>query len=159
MALKKFSEFTKICESSYPPGWDDEEEEDDREPEISPYLEPFQIVERAGVNSYDCIFRSKSDNSLYFFAGEGFLDKNELEPYGTPPRRKEAEEDGGYSWSVDTRYWDPEGWVIEAYVNYNFSHLKYGEGVEDFEAGDSEFILIDEPLKELLKKEYDFSKL
>jgi hypothetical protein len=49
--------------------------------------------------------------------------------------------------------------VIEAYVNCNFSNLKYGEGVEDYEAEDSQFILIDEPLRELLKKEFDFSKL
>ena len=154
MGLKKYSEFARIKES-----WDSEGmEENGGEPRISPSIEPFQIVERADSYSYDCIFKSKSDNNLYFLAGESFLDKNQLEDYGTPPGRKETDEDG-HTWVTDTRYWEPEGWVIEAYVNYNFSHLKYGEGVEDFEAGDSEFILIDEPLRELLKREYDFSKL
>jgi hypothetical protein len=157
MRLKKYSQFTEIKEGRSK--WDEEGmEDDDREPEISPYIEPFQIFESGDEWGYDCIFKSKSDNSLYFFAGESFLDKDELEQYGTPPRRKESDE-GGYVWVTDTRYWNPERWVIEAYVNYNFSHLKYGEGVEDYEAGDSQFILIDEPLRELLKKEIGFSKL
>jgi len=152
MGLKKYSEFSKIVKES----WDsDGIEEDDREPEITPSIEPFEIVERDGL---DCIFRSKGDNGLYFLAGEDFLDNNELEPYGTPPGRREYDE-GKYVWTKETRYWDPEAWVIEAYVNCNFSNLKYGEGVEDYEAEDSQFILIDEPLRELLKKEFDFSKL
>ena len=152
MGLKKYSEFSKIVKES----WDsDGIEDDDREPEITPSIEPFEIVESDGL---DCIFRSKGDNSLYFLAGEEFLDNNELQPYGTPPGRREYDE-GKYVWTTETRYWDPEVWVIEAYVNCNFSNLKYGEGVEDYEAGDSQFILIDEPLRELLKKEFDFPKL
>jgi hypothetical protein len=156
MGLKKYLQFTEIREG-YSGKWDSEglEDDDDREPDITPSIEPFEIVESDGL---DCIFRAKSDNSLYFLAGEGFLDNNELAEYGNPPRRREYDE-GKYVWTTDTRYWDPESWVIEAYVNYNFSHLKYGEGVEDYESGDSQFILIDEPLRELLKKEFDFSKL
>lgn len=152
MGLKKYSEFSKIVKES----WDSDGIEDsDREPEITPSIEPFEIVESDGL---DCIFRSKGDNSFYFLAGEEFLDNNELESYGSPPGRREYDE-GKYVWTTDTRYWDPEAWVIEAYVNCNFSNLKYGEGVEDYEAGDSQFILIDEPLRELLKKEFDFPKL
>ncbi len=152
MRLKKYLGFLKIRESR----WDsDGYEDDDREPEITPSIEPFEIVESDGL---DCIFRAKADNNLYFFAGESLLDNNELEPYGNPPGRREYDE-GKYVWVTDTRYWDPESWVIEAYVNCNFSHLKYGEGVDDFESGDSEFILIDDPLRVLLKEKFEFSKI
>jgi hypothetical protein len=153
MGLKKYSEFSKIVEGYL----DIEDPEYGWDPEITPSIEPFEIVERA-EGGLDCIFRAKSDNSLYFFAGESFLDSNKLEPYGNPPVRREYDE-GRYVWVTDTSDWEPEAWVVEAYVNCNFSHLKYGEGVEDFESGDNEFILIDEPLKELLKKTYEFSKI
>lgn len=152
MGLKKYSEFSRI--------WEKENNrmlKEDGEVFYSPKIEPFELVEMAD-DLFDCVLRSKSDNALYFFAGEDLVDKEELADYGDPPRRYERDEDGG-TWITYTEDWDAESWVIEAYVNYNFSKLKYGEGLEDFEAGNSELILIDEPLKKLLKDEFGFSKI
>lgn len=152
MGLKKYSEFSRI--------WEKENTrmlKENGEVYYSPSIEPFELVEMAD-DLFDCVLRSKSDNALYFFAGEDLVDKEELSDYGDPPRRYERDEDGG-TWITYTEDWDAEPWVIEAYVNYNFSKLKYGEGLEDFEAGNSELILIDEPLKKLLKDEFGFSKI
>ena len=44
--------------------------------------------------------------------------------------------------------------IIEDFFNDNIDNLEYGEGLEDYQAGEANFVLIDEPLKELLKKEF-----
>ena len=152
MGLKKYSEFSSMWENKSIGML-----KEDGESYYYPSIEPFDLVEMAD-DSFDCILRSKSDNSLYFFAGDDLVDKEELADYGDPPRRYERDEDGG-TWVTYTEDWDPEPWVVEAYVNYNFSHFKYGEGLEDFESGDSHLILIDYQLKEGLKDDYGFTKI
>jgi hypothetical protein len=153
MRLKKYSEFSEIRENKNTVML-----KEDGEPYYSPSIEPFDLVEVAD-DSFDCVLRAKSDNSLYFFAGEDLVDKEELADYGDPPGSYEKDDDGGGVWVQYLEDWDIESWVLEAYVNYNFSHLKYGEGLEDFELGDSHLILIDDQLKEVLKDDYGFTKI
>lgn len=152
MRLKKYSEFSSILENKIVGML-----KEDGEAYYAPSIEPFELIEMAD-DSFDCVLRAKSDNSLYFFAGEEIVDKEELADYGNPPTRYDRDEDG-VTIVTDTEDWEPEPWVLEAYVNYNFSHFKYGEGLEDFEAGDSHLILIDDQLKEVLKDDFGFTKI
>jgi len=151
MSLKKFSEFIRIYESSYPPQWDDEDDTDyGCEPEFSEKKYPFKVI---GRSKFWCssLVKNIPDGKLYFYVGEG-LDADDLADYGCPPKRT----DKGGDVLVDYGNWEVEDWEIESYINYNYNEFDYGEGLEDFEGTEGNFFLIDEPLKELMITKWGF---
>jgi hypothetical protein len=151
MTLKKFSEFIKIYEGSYPPQWDEENDYDyECEPEFKEKNYPFKVI---GRSKFWCssLVKSIPDNKLYFYVGEG-LEADDLADYGCPPKTKDRHGDI----SVDYSNWDVQDWEIESYINHNYNELDYGEGLEDFEQTEGNFFLIDEPLKKLMIDKWGF---
>lgn len=153
MSLRKYSEFKVISENRKKGKLTES-----GETFHSISNEPFEIIEMAD-DLLDCVLRAKSDNRLYFFSGEDNVDKSDLEEYGDVPGDYEPDDSGGSIWIPDFENWEVEDWVLESYVNDNFSNLRYGEGLEDYQAGNSEIILIDEELKEFLIENFGFSKI
>jgi hypothetical protein len=153
MAIKKFSEFIKIYEGSYPSYWDDEDDYYDNnecEPESPTKSYPFKVIGRSKY-SFSCLVKSIPDDKLYFYVGEG-LDASELAEYGCPAKKRDREGD----WVDDYSNWDPTDEELASYINYNYNEFDYGEGLEDFEGTEGNFFLIDEPLKKHMIDEWGF---
>jgi hypothetical protein len=154
MRLKNFSQFNKINEGWN--GWDD-----DYDDGSDNYTEPkeakeiiYKIVELC--EDYEtAIFRKLSDKRLYVFTWSE-LGISDFYDYASLPYDYEEDEDGKHSFK-DTNEFKFEDYVVENYVNDNLNNLKYGKGIADYESGDSNFILIDEALKNKLIEETEIT--
>lgn len=145
MGLKKYREFTQINE-----GWSDENDQMS-DPKI-PRDQPFKCLE---IKSQEIgIFRNLHTNEYYcFYFGD--MDKSEFYEYASLPMYQEYDEDyRARVWQTDTESFEFDKEIIENYVNDNITSLNYGEGLEDYQTQEANFILIDEPLKKELKESF-----
>ena len=152
MRLKKYREFSRINEEyGYNPF---EDECEMSEPEKRPETNAFVTVEWEKGKD-EAILKNKTDNNLYLFLFPD-VERSEFWQYAELPTYTENDEDGRTK-VRDTDSFEMDKYVIADYVNDNFDSFDYGEGVEDYEAGQCNFILIDEPLKVMLREELGFN--
>ena len=157
MAIKKFKEFTAIYEWGYDKYEDDRFEDygEMMDPEIIPSNEPFKIIE---LKYPYAVLRSKSDNNLYLFI-LGDFDDSDFIPYAYLPKLKDDDPEFGKITYRNKEAFKLDSEVVEAYVNDNFNHLEFDEGIKAYEEGIANFILIDDPLKKIVKEELGFEKI
>jgi len=108
-----------------------------------------KFVEIKYSNPEIAIFKELSTNELYVFY-YGDIDTKVLEPY--------AERQGFTDPEGDIEYYDDfdvNDDVLENYVNDNFQKLSKGQGVGDFESGNTDLVIINEELKDELLHLYD----
>jgi hypothetical protein len=154
MRLKKYSEFRRINEN-HPDGpleWDDSKMS---KAKMAKYIN-YKIIEESDWSI--AIFRNVHTNLYYCFVIES-IETSEFHEYAELPLFPYYNEDGGTDYYPDEDAFEMDMDVIESYVNDKINSLDYGEGIEDYQAGEANFILIDEPLKELLKKEFDLKSI
>ena len=108
-----------------------------------------KFVEIKYSNSEIAIFKDLNSGELYVFY-YGDIDPKSFEQY--------AERQGFTDPEGDIEYYDGfevDDNTLENYVNDNFPRLSKGEGVEDFESGKTDLVLINEELKDELLHLYD----
>jgi hypothetical protein len=146
MRIKNYSEFSKIYESYF---------DADNDPWMSKRKEAkfinYKLIEE--VDGSIAIFRNIHTNLYYCFIIES-IEEEEFHEYAELPLLSDYNEDGGIDTYPDTENFEMSNDIIEDFFNDNIDNLEYGEGLEDYQAGEANFVLIDEPLKELLKKEF-----
>ena len=143
MRLKKYSQFIAINER-----WDGDDT-NESDPKV-PHDIPFKCLEQDGGEI--AIFQNVHTNKYYCFLFAD-MDEHDFYEYASLPTYR-VDDEYGKSWEVDSEYFEFDEDVLENYLNDNLNLLNYGEGLEDYQAGEVNFILIDEPLKEELKKEF-----
>lgn len=107
------------------------------------------FVEIKYHNPEIAIFKDVNSGELYVFYYAD-IDQKAFEPY--------AERYGFTDADGDLEYYDDfdiDDETIENYVNDNFQTLTKGEGVDDFESGNFDLVLINEELKDELLHLYD----
>jgi len=146
------SEMLKPIEEDYPAG----AEFDSRAPynredpkKVSGEKPSNTFVEIKYVNPEIAIFKDVKNGELYVFY-YAQIDKDEFEPYAD--RYGFTDSDGDIEFYDDYEIDDD---TIENYVNDNFQTLKKGEGVDNFESGYFDLVLINEELKDELLQLYD----
>ena len=108
-----------------------------------------KFVDIKYTNSEIAIFRDLNTSEMYIFY-YGDLDTKLLEPY--TDRYGILDPEGDVEYGEDFEIDDD---TIENYVNDNFPKLSKGVGVEDFESGKTDLVMIDEDLKDELLHLYD----
>lgn len=150
--LETISKMLRPIEEDYPAGaeYDSRAPYNRPEPEIRRGEKPRQkFVEIKYDNPEIAIFKDLKSGELYVFY-YGDIDTDLLEPY--------AEREGFIDADGDIEYYDDfeiNDDVLENYVNDNFPKLTKGVGVEDFESGKTDLVLINEELKDELLRLYD----
>lgn len=120
------------------------------EPSKSAKYKIFEIIKNWEGEA--AIARNRSTKKLYFFYYAG-IEKEEFYDYAWLPGYWEHDEDGKSKVPL-TEYFEYDNDVIEEYLNDNVNYLEYGEGLEDYEIGEANLILIDEKLKEEIEKTF-----
>lgn len=108
-----------------------------------------KFVDIKYTNSEIAIFRDLNTSEMYIFY-YGDLDTKLLEPYAD--RYGTLDPEGDVEYGEDFEIDDD---TIENYVNDNFPKLSKGVGVEDFESGKTDLVMVDEDLKDELLHLYD----
>ena len=143
MRIKKFQDFIQLNESY----------DDDEGLEIGPSKKAkykiFEIVKNWDKDGA-AVVRNTSTKKLYFFYYAD-IEESEFYDYAWLPAYLEHDEDGVSRVPItdDFRFEDD---TVEEYLNDNTANLEYGEGLEDYEIGECELILMDEPLREEIEK-------
>lgn len=148
MRIKSFRDFNKLNEGGYSYLGDDG---DLMDPRLSAKAKPYKIVKH--WESDLAIFQNIYTKKYYAFS-YGDLDKSEFYDYAYLPFEVEVDEDGHKMRSPLTEYFEFDDENVEEYLNDNLEHLEYGEGLGDYETGNANFILIDEPLKKEIEEVY-----
>jgi hypothetical protein len=147
MRIKKFKDFTHIKENYY-----GSYEEDDTSKDIEPYKtakhKMFKVIKN--WESSAAVLTNVITKKLYFFYYED-KDPSDFYDYAWLPGYYEWDEDGK-SLTRNTEAFEFDDEVVEEYVNDNTNYLEYGEGLEDYETGEYDFILIDGTLREEIEK-------
>jgi hypothetical protein len=150
--LETISEMIRPIQEDYPAGaeFDSRAPYNRPEPEIRRGEKPRQkFVELKYSNPEIAIFSDLKSSEMYVFY-YGDIDYSLLEPY--------AEREGFIDADGDIEYdenFEIDDDVLENYVNDNFAKLTKGVGVEDFESGKTDLVLINEELKDELLHLYD----
>jgi hypothetical protein len=155
MRIKNYSEFSKINE--YYLDWSDYGDNSSMSKPKDVKFINYKLIE-AEVDWSVAIFRNIHTNLYYCFIVES-IDEDEFYEYAELPLISDYNEDGGVDTYQDTESFEMDKDIVESYVNDNINHLEYGEGIEDYELGEANFILIDEPLREFLKKEFELESI
>jgi hypothetical protein len=108
-----------------------------------------RFVELKYSNPEIAIFKDLNSGEMYTFY-YGDIDYRLLEPYADRYGYTDADGDLEYDDNFEI---DDD--ILENYVNDNFEKLSKGIGVEDFESGKTELVLINEELKDELLHLYD----
>lgn len=108
-----------------------------------------KFVEIKYSNSEIAIFRDLNTSELYIFY-YGDIDTKSFEPYAE--RYGYTDPEGDVEYNEDFVIDDD---TLENYVNDNFAKLSKGSGVDDFESGKTDLVMIDEDLKDELLHLYD----
>jgi hypothetical protein len=108
-----------------------------------------KFVEIKYSNQEIAILRDLNTSELYAFY-YGDIDSKSFEPYAE--RYGYTDPEGDIEYNEDFEIDDD---TIENYVNDNFAKLSKGSGVEDFESGKTDLVMIDEDLKDELLHLYD----
>lgn len=108
-----------------------------------------KFVEIKYSNQEIAILRDLNTSELYAFY-YGDIDSKSFEPYAE--RYGYTDPEGDIEYDEDFEIDDD---TIENYVNDNFAKLSKGSGVEDFESGKTDLVMIDEDLKDELLHLYD----
>jgi hypothetical protein len=147
MRIKKFKDFTHIKENYY-----GSYEEDDTTKEVEPYKtakhKMFKVVKNWKNSA--AVLTNVITKKLYFFYYED-KDPSDFYDYAWLPGYYEWDEDGK-SLTRNTEAFEFDDEVVEEYVNDNTNYLEYGEGLEAYETGEYDFILIDGTLREEIEK-------
>lgn len=148
MRIKKFKNFTYIKEGGYSDPHENDDEGREIAPERSSKYKIFRVIKNWKGEAAVLINLSTKKN--YFFYYE---DKNpsDFYDYAWLPGYYEENEDGKYL-ARDTEDFEFNDEVVEEYINDNINYLGYGEGIEDYETGEYDFVLIDEILREKIEK-------
>jgi hypothetical protein len=154
MRIKKYAEFNRIHES-YFDGSPYDYNSGMSKPKEAKSIN-YKLIEE--VDWSIGIFRNIHTDLYYCFVIES-IEEEEFHEYAELPLLSYYNEDGGVDTYPDTEKFEMDKEIIESYVNDNLNSLEYGEGLEDYQAGEANFILIDEHLKELLKKEFDLESI
>ena len=150
--LETLTEMLRPIEEDYPAGaeFDSRAPYNRPEPQIRRGERPRQkFVEIKYSNPEIAIFKDLKSGEMYVFY-YGDIDYSLLEPY--------VEREGFTDADGDIEYYDDfeiNDDVLENYVNDNFPNLTKGIGVEDFESGKTNLVLINEELKDELLHLYD----
>ena len=146
------SEMLNTLEEDYPAGaeFDSRAPYNREEPKSVRGQSPSKIfVEIKYTNPEIAIFKDVNSGELYTFYYAD-IDQKTFEPYAE--RYGFTDSDGDLEYYDD---FDIDDETIENYVNDNFQTLTKGEGVDDFESGDFDLVLINEELKSELLHLYD----
>ena len=108
-----------------------------------------RFVELKYSNPEIAIFKDLNSGEMYTFY-YGDIDYRLLQPYADRYAYTDAEGDLEYDDNFEI---DDD--ILENYVNDNFQDLTKGVGVDDFESGKTELVLINEELKDELLHLYD----
>ena len=150
--LETLTEMLRPIQEDYPAGaeFDSRAPYNRPEPEIRRGEKPRQkFVELKYSNPEMAIFSDLKSSEMYVFY-YGDIDYSLLEPY--------AEREGFIDADGDIEYdenFEIDDDILENYVNDNFPNLTKGVGVEDFESGKTDLVLINEELKDELLHLYD----
>ena len=150
--LETLTEMLRPIQEDYPAGaeFDSRAPYNRPEPEIRRGEKPRQkFVELKYSNPEIAIFSDLKSSEMYVFY-YGDIDYSLLEPY--------AEREGFIDADGDIEYdenFEIDDDILENYVNDNFPNLTKGVGVEDFESGKTDLVLINEELKDELLHLYD----
>jgi len=148
MGLKKYRQFVSINER-----WNGEDDAES-DPKV-PHDIPFKCLEEDG--SEIAIFQNIHTKKYYCFPFAD-MDEHDFYEYASLPMYR-VDDEYGKTWEIDYEYFEFNEDVLENYVNDNLNLLNYGEGLEDYEAGEANFILIDETLKEVLKRDFKLKSI
>jgi hypothetical protein len=146
------SEMLTPIEEDYPAGaeFDSRAPYNREEPRSVRGERPSKVfVEIKYYNPEIAIFKDVNSGELYVFYYAD-IDQKTFEPY--------AERYGFTDADGDLEYYDDfdiDDETIENYVNDNFQTLTKGEGLDSFESGDFDLVLINEELKDELLQLYD----
>lgn len=146
------SEMLNPIEEDYPAGaeFDSRAPYNQPDPKIRKGERPTKkFVELKYSNPEIAIFRDLNSGEFYVFY-YGDIDQKTFEPY--------AERQGFIDPDGDVEYYDDfdiDEDVLENYVNDNFQKLSKGEGVDDFQSGETDLVLVNEELKNELLHLYD----
>ena len=146
------SEMLTPIEEDYPAGaeFDSRAPYNREDPKSVRGERPSKIfVEIKYSNTEIAIFKDVNSGELYTFY-YGDIDPKSFEPYAD--RYGFTDPDGDLELYDD---FDIDDDTIENYVNDNFQTLTKGEGVDDFESGQTDLVLINEELKDELLHLYD----
>jgi hypothetical protein len=144
MRIKKFKDFSSLKESYYEDGDDGVEIEPSRKAKYK----IFEIVKNWQGEA--AVVRNRSTKKLYFFYYDN-IDQSDFYDYAWLPAYWDQDEDGKTKVAITDNF-EYEDYIVEEYLNDNTNNLEYGEGLEDYEIGECDLILIDEPLKEEIEK-------
>jgi hypothetical protein len=150
--LNTISEMLKPIEEDYPAGaeFDSSAPYNREDPKrVRGEKSSKKFVEIKYTNSEIAIFRDLNSGEMYIFY-YGDIDTKLLEPYAD--RYGSLDPDGDLEYDEEVEIDDD---TLENYVNDNFQNLTKGVGVEDFESGKTDLVLIDEGLKDELLHLYD----
>jgi hypothetical protein len=150
--LNTISEMLKPIEEDYPAGaeFDSSAPYNRKDPKRIRGERPNKkFVEIKFTNSEIAIFRDLNSGEMYIFY-YGDIDTKLLEPYAD--RYGTLDPDGDLEYDDD---FDVDDDTLENYVNDNFPNLTKGAGVEDFESGKTDLVMVDEDLKDELLHLYD----
>jgi len=96
----------------------------------------------------------KNNNDLYVFYYDN-IDKSEFEEYADKVAiDKYPNGDGGFDYDYSDD-WDIDDEVLENYINDNLKTIKKGQGLQAWESGEYNLVLIDDELKDELLYMYD----
>jgi hypothetical protein len=146
------SEMVKPIEEDYPAGaeFDSSAPWNRKEPTRVRGERPSKkFVKSKYINPEIVIFKDLKSGEMYVFY-YGDIDTKLLEPY--VDRYGYADPDGDLEYNDN---YDIDDETLENYVNDNFQKLSKGEGVEDFESGVIDLVIINEELKDELLRLYD----
>ena len=149
MRIKKFKDFTHIKENYYG-SYETDDEGKEVKPSKTAKHKMFKVVKNWRGEA--AVLINAITKKLYFFYYED-KDKSEFYDYAWLPGYYEWDEDGK-SLTRDTEAFEFDDEVVGEYVNDNTNFLEYGEGLEDYETGECDFILIDETLREEIEKTF-----
>jgi hypothetical protein len=150
--LNTISEMLKPIEEDYPAGaeFDSSAPYNRQDPKRVRGERPNEkFVDIKFTNSEIAIFRDLNSGEMYIFY-YGDIDTKMLEPY--TDRYAIVDPDGDLEYDGEVEIDDD---TLENYVNDNFQRLSKGVGVEDFESGKTDLVMIDEDLKDELLHLYD----
>lgn len=74
------------------------------------------------------------------------IDRNELEPYADREETYLGKDEDGMP-DIEYGDWEITGEVIENYVNDNLESMKMGKGLDDYESGNYDLVLLDDELR------------
>jgi hypothetical protein len=150
--LETLTEMLRPIQEDYPAGaeFDSRAPYNRPEPETRRGEKPRQkFVELKYSNPEIAIFSDLKTSEMYVFY-YGDIDYSLLEPYADRYAYTDADGDLEYDENFEI---DDD--ILENYVNDNFPNLTKGVGVEDFESGKTDLVLINEELKDELLHLYD----